>query len=263
VTGGGTGGGVTGGGTGGGVTGGGTGGGVTGGGTGGGVTGGGAGNCNIATQDCPTGNACMVRVDQSGTSCFPGVCDVVTQNCAATTDKCSYLGQADGGGIRGCAPTGAVAEGQPCTMPDNCAKGMICVGPQGSATCQKFCYRTTDCTGTGQCIGAVQIPGTPELPATCVTLTTCDPLSQSSCPSGQGCYLTQTGPSCLGAGTVALNGTCGQATGNCTPGNLCLVTMQGATSGTCKPFCNLDGGMPNCGAGSCAGLQGVPYGVCP
>jgi hypothetical protein len=255
ATGGGTGGGsATGGGTGGGsATGGGTGGGTTGGGTGGGTAG-----CNIAAQTCGAGSSCMYTDNMGNTACFPGACDVVAQNCPTQTDKCSYAGLADGGAGRACGPAGAKTEGQACgPSMDDCAKGLLCV--QG--TCAKFCYQASNCTAAGaQCIGLITIGGVPEVPATCVTLSGCDPYLQN-CPTTQACSLTQSGPACITNGTVPANGTCTPSAG-CVRGNLCLVTMQGATSGTCKPFCNLDGGAPTC-AGSCTGLQGVPYGVCP
>jgi hypothetical protein len=32
--------------------------------------------------------------------------------------------------------------------------------------------------------------------------------------------------------------------------------------GTCRNFCNLDGGMPTCAQGMCQGLMGTGFGAC-
>ncbi len=267
-TGQGGGGGTTGGGSGGGnVTGGGTGtggGSVTGGGTGtggGSVTGGGGGTsgaCSVTAQNCPNaGESCMYRADGS-TGCLAGPCDVVSQNCPTSTDRCNYVGLADGGVTRACVPAGTLAEGAPCTT-DTCARGLVCVG----GSCAKYCYQTTNCTGAGQCISSVTIPGTVEVPLTCVTLMTCDPLLQNCPTTTDGCYLTQSGPSCLPGGTAANGASCASA--NCVKGSICLGASQAA--GVCHQFCNKDGGMPSCPSGACGGVTGSggqvqPFGAC-
>ncbi|MFZ5438679.1 MAG: hypothetical protein ACOZQL_01660 [Myxococcota bacterium] len=231
------------------------GGGTTGG--GGGTTGGGGGSstpCNVMAQNCPSGQSCLYTDNMGNAACFPGACDIVSQNCTTATDKCSYMGFQDGGVGRACAPAGAKTEGQPCgPQTDDCAKGLACVG----GVCAKFCYTSANCTGQGQCIGLVQIGGSREVPATCVTLAACDPFLQN-CPSGQGCYLTQTGPACVTEGSVAIGGNCQSA--NCVKGSVCL----GGTSGpTCHGFCNRDGGMPACATGQCGGVIAPDGGVLP
>lgn len=265
ATGGGAGGGATGGGagggTGGGATGGGAGGGATGGGTGGGATGGGTGGgttaCDLSTQNCPSGSSCMVYNQQGAAQCFAGECDLVTQNCAGA-NGCTYAQLPDGGVGRACMPAGTATEGQTCSQTVACGKGLLCLGGK----CSRLCYTDANCTGGGQCIGGVTVPGSPEIPLTCVTLTSCDPLAQN-CQAGEGCYLTQTGPACVTAGTVPAGQACSQTSGNCTPGNICLLPAGGGTTGTCNKLCNLDGGLPNCGTGTCGQLGGVPYGACP
>jgi hypothetical protein len=214
--------------------------------------------CNLSATggNCPVGQSCMRTGDGTSTVCFAGDCDIVTQNCPTATDTCTYAGLPDGGVGRACLPAGTAMEGAACSQQVACGKGLLCVG----GTCSKLCYVDTNCTNGARCASGVTVMGSPEIATTCVTLQACDPLLQN-CPQGQGCYLSDMGAVCVSAGTVANNATCTPAA-NCVPGNLCLVTMQGATSGTCKQFCNLDGGMPSCGAGACNGLQGVPYGAC-
>jgi hypothetical protein len=273
-TGGGTGGGSTGGGGGttgggGGTTGGGGGttgggGGTTGGGGGttgggGGTTGGGGGTtgCSIATQNCPTGQACLFADNQGNTTaCFVGECDLVLQNCPTATDACNYVQFQDGGIGRACLPAGAGTQGQACSAPNGCAKGLLCL----NGKCEKYCYTDSNCGGgSAICASLISVPGASEFPAACYTVVTCDPLNQATCTGGQGCYLGQSGPICAPAGTVAVNGTC-TPQANCVPGAICI---GGGTSGTCKNLCNLDGGTPNCGGAACQGLSGVPYGACP
>ncbi len=267
--GGGTGGGSMGGGagTGGGSMGGGTGGGSTGGGTGtgGGSTGGGAGGggglvtgCNIGAQNCQPGESCMLTNTMGATACFPGVCDVVTQNCPTASDKCSYAGLADGGTGRACAPAGNIAEGQACgTGADLCAKGLVCI----NGSCSKYCYQMSNCTAAtnGQCVGVVQIGGTAELPTTCINIASCDPLLQNCPMTTQACSLTQSGAGCIPAGNVAIGADCRM--GNCVKGAACIGNQ---TAANCRAFCNLDGGMPSCGTGTggCGGVangSGVPF----
>lgn len=267
--GGGNGGGSMGGGTGGGMTGGGTGtgGGTTGGGTGtgGGTTGGGGGGlvtgCSIGSQNCRPGESCMYSNAMGATSCFPGVCDVVTQNCPTASEKCSYAGFADGGTGRVCAPAGNIAEGQACAMgSDLCARGLVCI----SGTCAKYCYQTSNCTAAtnGQCVGVVQIGGTAELPTTCINIASCDPLLQNCPMTAQACSLTQSGPGCIQAGNVAIGASC--TMGNCVKGAVCIGDQ---TAANCRAFCNLDGGMPACATGACNGVANAggmpfPFGAC-
>lgn len=216
-------------------------------------------SCSLMSQDCMPGQSCMLMDQAGNAACFSGACDIVSQNCATTTDKCSYAGLADGGAARACGPAGSLTEGAACGgASDQCGKGLICI----NSICAKFCYQQSHCTQpNSQCAQYVSIPGLQEIAGTCVVLANCDPLLQN-CASTQACALTQSGPACIANGTVAVNGTCSASAG-CVRGNLCLVTSQGATSGTCKAFCNLDAGMPNCGGNPCSPLQGVPYGACP
>lgn len=235
------------------------GGGTTGG--GGGTTGGGGGttDCSVATQNCPAGQACLFADNQgNSTACFTGECDLVLQNCPTTTDACNYVQFQDGGIGRACLPAGAGTEGQTCSAPNGCGKGMFCL----SGKCTKYCYTDTNCGGSNLCASLITVPGASEFPSACFTVTTCDPLLQNCPTTTDACSLTSSGPACVPGGSVAVNGTC-TASAPCAKGSLCLVASQGATSGTCKAFCNLDGGMPNCGGAACQGLQGVPYGACP
>jgi hypothetical protein len=44
-------------------------------------------------------------------------------------------------------------------------------------------------------------------------------------------------------------------------GALCITGSAGAT---CKAFCNLDGGLPNCGGAACQAITGLTgAGACP
>ncbi|MDP3157356.1 MAG: hypothetical protein Q8N23_32080 [Archangium sp.] len=238
---------------------------TTGGGTAtGGGTGGGGGlvtGCNIGSQNCQPGESCMLTNTMGATACFPGTCDVVTQNCPTASDKCSYAALPDGGTGRVCAPAGNIGEGGACGAgADLCAKGLVCI----NGTCSKYCYQTSNCTAAtnGQCVGVVQIGGTAELPTTCINIASCDPLLQNCPMAAEACSLTQSGPGCIPAGNVAIGADCRM--GNCVKGAACLGTQAAAS---CRPFCNLDGGMPTCASGACGGLRDSnmvvqPFGAC-
>jgi hypothetical protein len=202
-------------------------------------------------QNCPNGEICIYS-DMNGSmaQCFPAApCNVITQNCPAMTDKCSYAFFPDGGAGRTCGPAGARTEGQACGPVDDCAKGLLCVG----GACQRFCNTDSNCGGgTNICGTVVSIPNTAEHPAACVMLNACDPLAQNCANMAEGCYLTQAGPACIPAGTVPNGGTCGSGGQLCIKGSTCIGPS--ANMLTCRPFCNLDGGAPTCATGQCGFL---------
>jgi hypothetical protein len=219
------------------------------------------------SQNCTgAGESCLYINNMGEGRCFAGECDVVSQNCPNTADKCSYAFLADGGVGRTCGPAGATAEGAPCGPGDTCAKGLVCLGASANTmgTCAKFCYTDTGCGGNNRVCGSlVQIPNVTELPAVCVQLTTCDPLLQN-CPAGQGCYLTTNGPACIPMGSATNGQTCGPST-LCVRGSTCLGPTTNMLS--CRSFCNLDGGMPSCTGSACGGIansmgQALPWGAC-
>jgi hypothetical protein len=195
------------------------------------------------------------------TACFAGACDVVSQNCPNSADKCSYAGLADGGVVRACGPAGTLTEGQACAAgTDQCAKGLVCI----NGACAKYCYQNSNCTAPdGRCAGVVTIGGTDERPATCINIPPCDPLLQNCTDSTRACSLIDTGPGCIPPGTTAVGGDC-STTGTCVRGAVCIGTTAAAN---CRAFCNRDGGMPSCTTGTCgivtnqAGMQ-FGFGAC-
>lgn len=240
-------------------------GGGTGGNGGGSAAGGGGGTtnaaCNVEAQNCPEGEACLFSDEASGGRCFPGLCDLVKQDCGLPTAKCTYGGLPDGGLVRGCLAAGIQTQGQSCgPTEDNCAKGLICL----ENTCQKYCYADSDCTNGELCNNTHNLDGTHEVPSTCIFRASCDANLQN-CPSGQGCYLIKGAPLCRTAGTLQPNDTCGGALGDCIPGSLCIKNLMFGLM--CQTFCNLDGGMPICPTDDCRQLTGPnntpsPFGAC-
>jgi hypothetical protein len=219
---------------------------ATGGGT---AAGGGTGapDCDVQAQNCPTGETCSFT--DSTSRCFPGVCNLVTQDCRNATDKCAYGTLLDGGVARVCLPAGPVGVGGACTG-DNCAKGLICLS---DGVCHEFCNTTQNCTTPRSiCAITVNIPGSPEFPLACATLEGCDPLLQN-CTMNQGCLPSDVGPVCVPTGTVAAGSPCDPNSNQaeCIKGSICLTSAGGSA---CRSFCNRDAGQPSCVSGVCGGI---------
>lgn len=263
----------------------GTGGGNAAGGTGGGTanaggsaTGGGSSGlvaCDFANPTCALGTECLLN-DVNGTAgtCVPGACSVVAQDCTAANTKCVVGPVPDGGLMRQCLAfnlgDGGASEGAACTpaLPDPCARGAQCIGSSATnATCRRFCSPFGGCGPGSECnLGitfSLQSGPTKETHLVCSAITACDPYTQMPCMNTDACQLYRQGaaPGCLPGGTVMGGGAC-TTSALCARGFQCVVGAAGATSGTCRAFCNTDGGMPSCTAGMCQNLMGSGIGTC-
>jgi hypothetical protein len=275
------GGGSAGGGTaGGGSAGGGTAGGVTGGGAAGGMGGGSAGGmtglmpCDFAAPQCPAGTQCLI-VDINNPragQCVPGDCDLLAQNCMNPMTKCIVGPKPDGGTGRICTPftlgDGGLADNASCTqaIPDPCQLGSQCIGFSGTApVCRRYCGPFNGCGANSACESAVQFQGmggvVGETHLICQAQIACNPFDQSPCGAAEACQLGAVGARCVMAGTATAGQACGNTTG-CVRGTQCIVSMAGGNMGTCRNFCNLDGGAPTCAQGMCQGLMGTGFGAC-
>ncbi len=239
-------------------------------GTGGGTAGTGGGTANTScdptmADTCATGTECLIssETNTSMAECFPGACNLVTQDCGNGMEVYNYV-QGANGPVRGCQPAGSVAVGGLCgTSGDGgtCVPGAVCAGMTGSpSTCSKFCeIGGAACPGGTACNTIIGFQGATEFPLICATVTAaCDVLAQNCPTSTNSCLPTGGGGSqCVPAGTTAVNATCDTSVMTsdvCVKGSVCLGSGTG-TSGNCIAFCNNDGGMPSCAAGTCMDLQ--------
>lgn len=96
----------------------------------------------------------------------------------------------------------------------------------------------------------------------------CDPLGAACADSSQGCYPVGDGTRaiCATPGTIGHEGACSNVLGDppeCVRNNICLNVATGTVpSRSCAQFCNLDGGAPRCGTGTCQHASGAAFGVC-
>lgn len=186
-------------------------------------------------------------------------CDVVAQDCGAS-EQCTYAGA-----VRGCYPDdGTQAAGQPCNNGQNCAKGTVCIGEQGSAgvvySCQRFCRTDAECGAGNACNFPAVFPGGTEVATLCHPAATgCNLLSQT-CAGSEACFpVTATTGACAAPGASANGASCASSSA-CQKGSACV----GATVSTlsCRQMCNRDGGVPACTAGECSTPAGFVFGVC-
>ncbi len=181
------------------------------------------GSCDpFASRPCPSGQACIPdRVE--GTRCV----------------------------TLGFSPD---PEGSVCSVDNDCAAGLGCMGGPGGLRCRRLCRggSTTDCRTAGTVCGAIY-----DASDSCLRycMQGCDLYTQD-CPTGQACvsFAPATGEprviACLDEGTVAIGGSCAYAD-ECVRGGACI-------GGFCRELCSA---TIDCAAGTCAGIStsGLTY----
>jgi hypothetical protein len=221
---------------------------------GGAATGGGAGGGSVvdagATCDldtvaaCDPGYTCQWRSlpdDPYAGFCAPG-CDPIAQDCVSHADKCglnnsSYLA---------CINNGFDVDGEPCSMDDNCNRGLACSFDMGPAYgfCRRICNWTDAPCPAGQfCMNTIAV----QPPGAYLRVCGANPCSLlvQNCP-GLACRpFVAGGNSCVPVGALDAGSPC-VGDSDCGTGLLCAVAPgQGSE---CRGFCNLDGGDPACPA---------------
>jgi hypothetical protein len=199
--------------------------------------------------------------DMSASGGMPGMCSVVSQDCASgqkCVPKVQGVNQTVVGS--GCVSTGTVAEGQPCTqnpqgglLNDNCVAGTVCdnTGGDSSLHCRKFCNATTACSSTSLKCAAVYT----SVWGLCVP--SCTPLG-TDCPSGNDCSTTFDAVSSTansGVFTCKMTGA-GQVNASCSADSDCAANLA-CVGPKCLPVCDNahqcpgssgDAGMLSCGS---------------
>lgn len=178
----------------------------------------------------------------------PVACDPLTSTPCGTGERCAWVREAAGGHLD-CVADGTVASGGACTIgtdgstgPDDCARGLFCLGGACVAVCDSTL--ATSCAPSGSC----QLYSDTLSATVGVCQPRCNPLTQlltdgSSCPSGQGCY-EEPGASggaphfvCAHAGTAPIGPYTGTPFVNsCVPGAHLLRAPNG-TDFECVPYC--------------------------
>ncbi|WP_157068965.1 hypothetical protein [Sandaracinus amylolyticus] len=109
--------------------------------------------CRIGSVgECGAAGRCLMQARTGETClglCVPvNDCDLLTQDCPGGR-ACVLLGDPESEDeIATCLPPGAAAVGQSCAWADSCVRGAACIG----GTCRQLCGDSLDCT-TGTCSG--------------------------------------------------------------------------------------------------------------
>lgn len=193
--------------------------------------------CDTATQNCPSGERCVLKSMQVQTYVF------MTGACVSDT--------------------GTKAAGETCTTAgstDNCAGAGHCTNwdsDTGTNYCRKLCTDESQC---GPTEGCREINGTyPPTPRSGVCVTKCDPLGPGTeCSPKNTCHLTYD-ISWDSDGVTQLQGFCIWAASYKTAGQTCSSSAQCANgfdcqtdssgSKVCVPYCKLS--SPSCPTGTC------------
>lgn len=145
-----------------------------------------------------------------GPRCYP--LEPVGGHRCAPDEKCTWVVSAEEPtGALACVPDGTVPADGACTLAatgiDDCVHGAVCI----DGTCRALCDLSRgphgDCEAGAACQaheGLFAEGFQPPVVGVCTPQ--CDPLAQTGCPEGQGCYLlTRSGPAvtaCANPGTV-------------------------------------------------------------
>ncbi len=183
-----------------------------------------------------------------------GSCDPLTNDGCGSDQKCTALLTTSSTLALGCASKGDKNENDDCSQimaddgsqtGDDCGDGLACFQWTGeSSKCHRLCSRsacTSVCADGWVC--KLRLPGIDSYYACGAS---CKPLDQSGCDSDQGCYLTDSGPTCDPAGQTAVGDECDPTKDNdCVPGSTCITGLSNGNR--CLAFCSTSGGDPSCG----------------
>jgi hypothetical protein len=187
-----------------------------------------------------------------------GECNPVTQTCCEEGERCTLVGTETT--TEGCVTYGGSGvDGDRCLGGDaDCSPGTICiVTAHATAVCASFCADVGDCpTPTDWvCIALEWAP---------YSLCTpdeewCDPVTNTGCPDGTGCYVFQNHTSCETEGLHTAGERCDQDFEGCVGGTTCVQNTD--TTWTCRAFCEHDDAQ--CESPEiCALLDDEDFGAC-
>ena len=199
----------------------------------------------VCTSQTPDASTCT-RPPASGDPCNP----TCGSGCSCGWCGLDVYGQV--ACLKGTPGTNTVS-GTECnpSNPNDCAPGLACRAECGTGRCYKFCETNDDCPGTKCNIsqGSVHFCAFPD-PG-------CDPVSQTGCQAGFGCYPANPGTACECAGTSGSGVSC-IIVSTCLPGYQCVSLTSSPKDATCQRACRTSA---DCGAGSTC-MPGGQYGYC-
>jgi len=200
----------------------------------------------------PTAPVCDSVTPDASTCSRPAGQGLACNPTCGTGCSCGWCG-VDSSGAVACLPgtPGTATAGMACdpSKPAACAPGLYCRAECGTGRCYKFCDTSSDCPNGGSC--NFSVPGTSIL----LCSDACDPIAQTGCPSGYGCYPSGSTGECDCAGTGKTGASCMLAH-DCVPGATC-IGPQNAT--TCQKIC---GSNADCGPLGICNSFGATYGYC-
>lgn len=192
---------------------------------------------------CPAGQSCGATGCVS--ACSESPCRLTSPQCGCPSGQGCYLS----GGARGCAAAGTAAEGTPCTIPDSCQPGLVCLNVSTTSTpvnqCSRFCASDGDCVGDGSlCTYTLGDGAGGTIPGVRVCSRACDPVTSAGCSLSAVChgYRDTAGrpyTDCEGpAGTGGPHAFC-TSDASCRRGTFCNPTF-----GECLAYCRSDFDCP-------------------
>ncbi len=197
-----------------------------------------------ACGTCPASQTCSEATNQCVDE--PGACDVHAQDC--TTGQACYVTATSSA----CMTTGTRAVGSSCSAVNDCVKGALCINAGAGGQCFQACdpSSSTPACGAQTCerIGD-------DLGICMAEDATCE-LEAQDCASGQSCYLTNTGSSCMPTGSQPVGAACTRVN-DCVEGASCV---NDGSAKHCYLTCN-PANASACGAQACQEIT-AGVGVC-
>lgn len=185
--------------------------------------------CDLFTQDCPSGEKCMPWANDGGGAWNSTRCSPIAPDPGGPADPCTV----EGSGVSGI---------------DDCERGAMCwdVDPDtNEGSCVPFLRGSESNPVCDDPFRVVTISGSGAL---VLCLPGCDPLEQD-CPEGQACYGINDGFACAPdvSGRRGGVGEPCEFVNVCDPGNICIGAGELSDcdgSGCCSPFCDVS--APDC-----------------
>ncbi len=117
--------------------------------------------CCSGNSACSVNQFCDVRpTAQDPDSLVPVCmlelpCTLLEPGDCAATEQCSVVRE---DGTTSCVPVGTALDRQPCDV-EHCARGFVCIGPQGARQCAPLCYTANPgvCDSGRTCTGALPL----------------------------------------------------------------------------------------------------------